>query len=187
MPLASASRSDVAAAIKTEKPLRIVGYPGSRRGKLYFDVSDDYKNDGRFLVHHADIEQGQSGGPVLLEVYELSGDALAQKLVNLSARAVTGTGDNTLIAGLVVRGTVPKRVLIRAAGPALAQFGLANALARPELTLRSASGAVVAQNAGWSTSPDAIAIAEAAFNTGTFAFGFACAGSPFRPLKDESE
>ena len=108
---------------------------------------------------------------MLLEVYELSGDALAQKLVNLSARAVTGTGDNTLIAGLVVRGTVPKRVLIRAAGPALAQFGLANALARPELTLRSASGAVVAQNAGWSTSPDAIAIAEAASNTGAFAFG----------------
>lgn len=66
LPLASASRSDVAAAIKDEQPLRIVGYPGSRHGKLYFDVSDDYKNEGRFLVHHADIEKGQSGGPVLL-------------------------------------------------------------------------------------------------------------------------
>ena len=110
-------------------------------------------------------------GPVLLEVYELSGDALAQKLVNVSARAVVGTGDNTLIAGLVVSGTVPKRVLIRAAGPALTQFGVADALARPELTLRSASGTVIARNAGWSTSPDAVAIAEAAFYTGAFAFG----------------
>ena len=66
LPLASATRSDIAAAIKQETPLRIVGYPGSRRGQLYFDVSDDYKNDGRFLRHHADIEKGQSGGPVLL-------------------------------------------------------------------------------------------------------------------------
>jgi len=112
-----------------------------------------------------------TSGPVLLEVYELSGDALAQKLVNVSARAVVGTGDNTLIAGLVVSGTVPKRVLIRAAGPALTQFGVADALARPELTLRSASGTVIARNAGWSTSPDAVAIAEAAFSTGAFAFG----------------
>jgi len=112
-----------------------------------------------------------TSGPALVEVYELPGEALAQRLVNLSARAVAGTGDDAFIAGLVVSGTVPKRVLIRAAGPALAQFGVTNVLARPELTLRGASGTVVAQNAGWSTSPDAVAIAEAAISTGAFAFG----------------
>jgi V8-like Glu-specific endopeptidase len=66
LPVASASRNDVATAIANEQPLRIVGYPGSKGGRLYFDVSDDYKSQGRFLVHHADIERGQSGGPVLL-------------------------------------------------------------------------------------------------------------------------
>jgi hypothetical protein len=33
---------------------------------------------------------------------------------------VAGAGDATLIAGPVVGGSVPKRVVIRAAGPALA-------------------------------------------------------------------
>ena len=30
---------------------------------------------------------------------------------------------------------------------------------------------MIARNAGWSASPDAVAIAEAAFSTGAFAFG----------------
>jgi V8-like Glu-specific endopeptidase len=64
--LASAQQNTVADALRQRQPLRIVGYPGSRRGQLYFDVSDSYRQDGRFLEHHADIEQGQSGGPVLL-------------------------------------------------------------------------------------------------------------------------
>ena len=110
-------------------------------------------------------------GAVLLEVYELSGEAPAQKLVNLSMRATVGTGDNSLIAGLVIGGTVPKRVLIRAAGPALTPFGVTDALARPQLTLRAANGVLVAQNAGWSTSADATAIAESGARSGAFAFG----------------
>lgn len=65
LPLASATRRDVSTALTARQPLRIVGYPGSRRGQLYFDISDDYRSDGHFLVHHADIEKGQSGGPVL--------------------------------------------------------------------------------------------------------------------------
>jgi V8-like Glu-specific endopeptidase len=64
--VASVNRTDIASALNDEATLRIVGYPGSKRGQLYFDVSGDYTRQGNFLVHHADIEQGQSGGPVLL-------------------------------------------------------------------------------------------------------------------------
>ncbi len=108
-------------------------------------------------------------GVGLVEVYDLSGGAIAQRLANLSTRAVAGTGDTTLIAGLVIAGTAPKRVLLRAAGPALAAFGVANALSRPALALFSGQ-TLVAENQGWSASTDAAAIADAAGSAGAFAF-----------------
>ncbi len=112
---------------------------------------------------------GQAG-VALVEVYDLSDGFAAQRLANLSTRAAVGTGDSTLIAGVVVTGSAPKRVLIRAAGPSLAQFSVSGVLARPQLTLFSGT-TTVATNTGWSTSADASAIAEAALRTGAFAFG----------------
>jgi hypothetical protein len=109
-------------------------------------------------------------GVALVEVYDLSGGTTAQKLVNISTRALAGSGDNVLTAGVVVSGNAPKRVLIRAVGPTLASFGLTSALARPQLTLFNSAGASVATNAGWSTTADAGAIVEAAARAGAFAF-----------------
>jgi hypothetical protein len=109
-------------------------------------------------------------GVALVEVYDLSGGSTAQKLANISTRALTGPGENVLTAGVVVTGSAPKRVLIRAVGPTLAQFGLTGVLARPQLTLINSAGATVATNAGWSTSADAGAITEAAARSGAFTF-----------------
>ncbi len=110
-----------------------------------------------------------AGGVGLIEIYDLSAASSGQNLLNLSTRAIAGTGADTLISGLVIGGTLPKRVLIRAAGPALAQFGLAGLLARPQLTLFSGATPVL-QNAGWTTSPDAPALSAAAASAGAFAF-----------------
>ena len=109
-------------------------------------------------------------GIVLVEIYDLDRKSDAPRLANLSTRALTGSGDNTLLLGLFVSGNLPKRVLIRAAGPALGAFGVSGFLARPELTVFSGSTALAA-NSGWSTSPDAPAIAEASARTGAFTFG----------------
>lgn len=106
-------------------------------------------------------------GVCLVEVYDLAADSLDQRLVNLSTRAVAGAGESTLTAGLVVRGTDPKRILIRAVGPGLGQFGVTGFLARPELTLLDGSRAI-ALNSGWSTASDSAAIAEAGARTGAF-------------------
>jgi hypothetical protein len=73
-----------------------------------------------------------------------------------------------LIAGLSINGTVPKRVLIRAIGPGLAQFGLSSVLAAPQLQLVK-DGTVVAANTGLATSPDAAAIAVVSAQVGAFA------------------
>jgi DNA-binding beta-propeller fold protein YncE len=97
----------------------------------------------------------------LVEVYDLSTPLVGQRMVDISTRAAVGTGDNVLIAGVYVAGSVPKRVLIRAIGPGLAPY-LSGGLALPQLALfRGTQATPVAQNAGWSVSPDANAIAAA--------------------------
>jgi hypothetical protein len=108
-------------------------------------------------------------GLALIEIYDLSGVALRQKLTNLSARAKTGSSSENLIAGVAVSGVAPKRVLIRAAGPALESFGLTGVLRRLQLTLH-AGDTIIAKNDSWSTSADSAAIAQAAAQAGAFAF-----------------
>ncbi|HUR56836.1 MAG TPA: putative Ig domain-containing protein [Opitutaceae bacterium] len=115
--------------------------------------------------------QGGVSGVALIEAYDATVGAIprAQRIINVSTRATAGSAENTLIAGFVITGTVPKRVLVRGVGPSLTQFGVTGALARPQVAVYSGT-TVVAQNAGWSASPDAAAIAAAATQVGGFAF-----------------
>jgi hypothetical protein len=95
------------------------------------------------------------------------------RLVNLSTRATAGLGDATLIPGFFIEGPAAKRVLVRGVGPGLAAFGVAGALARPELTLRRADGSAVATNRGWDTgsAAEAAGVAATAASVGAFALG----------------
>ena len=61
------------------------------------------------------------------------------------------TGDNVMIGGFIVQGTEPKRVIIRAIGPELTQYGVPNALANPTLELHDGTGALIASNDNWRT------------------------------------
>ncbi len=102
----------------------------------------------------------------LAEVYEL--DALG-RCVNLSARARVSSGSGALFGGFVVRGTSVKRMLVRAAGPALAAFGLSGFLREPMLTVYDSRQGAVATNAGWGGA-DAATLAAAARIVGAFEF-----------------
>jgi hypothetical protein len=113
-------------------------------------------------------------GVALAEVYDLSSPAAGQKLFNISTRASTGAGDATLIAGISVSGSAPKRLLIRGVGPTLTTLGVAGALSQPQLNIVK-DGATVATNSNWTTSPDAAAIATASAQVGAFALGSASA------------
>ncbi len=90
-------------------------------------------------------------------------------LTNLSARANVGTGANVVIPGITVRGTKPKTLLIRGAGPALASFGVGGTLANPTLGVFNAAGERVLQNDNWNEVPDAAALRAAASAQGAFA------------------
>jgi hypothetical protein len=70
-------------------------------------------------------------------------------LGNISTRSFVQTGDNVMIGGFIVQGTKPKRVILRAIGPELNQFGLTNALCDPTLELYNSSGALIASNDNW--------------------------------------
>jgi hypothetical protein len=91
----------------------------------------------------------------LAEIYDAS-DAytdLSLRFTNLSARTRVGTGGDILIAGFALAGTSPKTLLIRAIGPALAQFGVAGFLADPVLEIyRDAQ--LIAENDNWPGTSD---------------------------------
>ena len=73
------------------------------------------------------------------------------RLTNLSTRAFVRTGDNVIIGGFIVQGTEPKRVIIRAIGPELTQYGVPDILANPTLALHDGTGALIASNNNWAT------------------------------------
>ncbi len=81
-------------------------------------------------------------------------------LLNLSTRGTIETGENVLIGGFIVPGVAPKRVLFRAIGPSLADFGVSGFLSDPTLTLFSAAGAQIGFNDDWVLSPDRQAIID---------------------------
>jgi len=124
------------------------------------------------------VVSGDAGasGVALVEVYDASENtAPDQKVVNIASRGNAGSGDNTLTAGFVIAGSIPKRVLIRGVGPALGAFGVPGTLADPELKLINQSGTVIVTNDNWGApvgagAADTSQIAAVATAVGAFAY-----------------
>ncbi|HEX9281736.1 MAG TPA: fibronectin type III domain-containing protein [Candidatus Udaeobacter sp.] len=91
-----------------------------------------------------------ANGVALVEVYDLN-PAASSNLGNISTRSFVQTGEHVMIGGFIVQGTGTKRVIIRAIGPELTQYGIANALANPRLELHNRTGALIATNDNWQT------------------------------------
>jgi hypothetical protein len=96
------------------------------------------------------IVQGVNGGTGvgIGEVYDLDATS-GSLLANISTRGFVQTGDNVMIGGFIVV-TQPTRVIIRAIGPSLSQFGVPDALANPQLELHDATS-LIARNDDWQT------------------------------------
>ncbi len=89
---------------------------------------------------------GGGTGVGLVEVFEVG--TRTSLLTNISTRGLGGTGDDVMIGGLIIAGTDPKTVLIRARGPVLTDFGVPGVLADPVIQLFSGQ-TVIAQNDNW--------------------------------------
>ena len=87
-------------------------------------------------------------GTVLVELYDPAA-ARGSRLVNASVRSVLGAGPDVLVGGFSLGGKGNRRLLIRAAGPMLSDYGVGAALPDPMLEIRDAAGLPVAENDDW--------------------------------------
>jgi hypothetical protein len=89
--------------------------------------------------------------------------------LNISTRGYVGTGGDILIPGFVIAGNGAKRLLIRAAGPALSQFGVSGVLADPQLAVFKDSTQLFS-NDNWSADAANVAtVTSAGTAVGAFA------------------
>lgn len=105
------------------------------------------------------IVSGNSGGTGigLVEVYDLGTASLDSgskaQLAQISTRGKVQQGDNVMIGGFIVSGIATK-VVLRAIGPSLTNFGIANALLDPTLELHDGNGTTIRSNDDWKIRED---------------------------------
>ena len=92
-----------------------------------------------------------AGTPAIVAATNTAPPTPLAHLTNISTRALVETGDNVVIGGFIVQGSGAKRVIIRAIGPELTQYGVADALANPTLELHNGAGTLIASNNNWET------------------------------------
>src|SRR5262245_25473422 len=92
-----------------------------------------------------------TAGVALVEVYDLNLITASSSLGNVSTRSFVQTDEHVMIGGFIVRGTEPKRVIIRAIGPELTRYRVQNVLANPTLELHNGTEALIASNDDWQT------------------------------------
>jgi sugar lactone lactonase YvrE len=73
---------------------------------------------------------------------------LSQPL-NISTRVKVQAGDNALIGGFIATGSAPKKLMVRAIGPSLANFGVPGTLQDTTLEVRAANGSLIGTNDNW--------------------------------------
>jgi len=113
---------------------------------------DDTSNDAVLLstpphsVYTAQVS-GVAGttGLALAEAYDADSTDQTRRLTALSVRNQVGTGANLLIAGFVITGDAPKRVILRGVGPGLVPaVAAAQVLPNPTLQLHQYNPATLA-------------------------------------------
>ena len=104
------------------------------------------------------VLRGNGGGTGigLVEVYDLTPTIADSQLANISTRGLVETGDNVMIGGLILGGGVgANKILARALGPSLTQFGVANVLPDSALGIYNSNGGLLRFNDNWRQNQEA--------------------------------
>jgi hypothetical protein len=96
-----------------------------------------------------------STGTALVEVYDTA--VGSTELSNISTRGLVQTGNNVMIAGVIVQ-FHNKQVVVRALGPTLTNFEIINPLPDPMLELYDGNGTLIASNDDWQQAANAQSI-----------------------------
>jgi hypothetical protein len=119
-----------------------VGYPNQNKIGDYITIVSDI--GGGNVAYTATFNGEQ-------DIYYVRVAPPALRLLNISTRLRVQTGDNTLIAGFIISGTEPKKVIIRGIGPSLS--GVGAVLSDPVLELHQGN-VTLATNDNWKTRSD---------------------------------
>ena len=103
-------------------------------------------NPGAYTVVVRD--KNNAPGIGMFEVYDLDRTSPG-KLANISSRGRVDSGDNVMIAGVIVMGSKPGQVVLRAIGPSLGSAGVPNPLEDPLLELRDPNGGLISVHDDW--------------------------------------
>lgn len=87
-------------------------------------------------------------GVGLVEVYDVDSNSPSE-LTSISTRSVVLSGDNVMIGGISVAGSQAGEFVVRAIGPSLEQFGIADYLPNPTLEIHDSNGTLIAFNDDW--------------------------------------
>lgn len=121
---------------------------------VLISLGGDFFSNKRYTVQVRGINGG--AGIAIVEVYALGSDSssAASELLNVSTRGRVGTGNDVMIGGVIVQGSSPQNVIVRAIGPDLAGAGVPGPLLDPTLELRDAEGNLLAANDNWRTNQE---------------------------------
>jgi hypothetical protein len=132
-------------------------------GLAQYGILEVYDTGGpsvacRFLGMHA------REGEKLSYIFSASAaGSPSHALVNISTLGRVSSDTDVLVSGFVISGATERDVLVRAIGPTLAGFGVANPLMRPELTVFHGSESI-ATNIAWGGNSEAVSALTNAFD-----------------------
>jgi len=124
--------------------------PGTH--EFYADYSGDANN------------QAVTSGAVVQQVSLPHSLLNSPRLLNISTRGQVQTGFNVMIGGFVISGPTSKRVVIRAIGPSLVNYGVQGALANPQMQIvHSDNNMLIASNDDWGSADNAADLQRSGF------------------------
>jgi hypothetical protein len=120
--------------------------PGSN---LLYDLMNGvvYYYQNRYFISPLDLEIARDSGMAIVPPKD--------QLLNVSTRLRVLTDDNALIGGFIVNGHAPKKIVVRAIGPSLSNFGIPGVLADPVLELHGPGGFTTITNDNWTDTQQA--------------------------------
>ena len=128
------------------------GPGGGAYSAAVFDMRGSYNPSGVLITGNSPVPQRSYFTRISARIDWIIG-IIAPRLVNLSARAEVGTGDQVSIAGFIIQGTAGqfRRIAIRGLGPSLQVNGVpvAGRLTDPVVDLHAANGTTIYTNDNW--------------------------------------
>lgn len=141
--------------------------PGASGRVLILEAASS-RDSGRYRVGYVG-DSSSATQELLLTVAPPPGGSAGGRLHTFTTRGIAGPGADSLVVGFAIGDTAgqpsaTRRVLIRAIGPTLADFGVSNFVRQPQLAVYDDASGNRIQN----QNTDPVALARATLSTGAF-------------------